>query len=74
MTIRILLASDWEKFDQTFALMVEYHLLSEDIVICLGDDGQTPANEVDKLLKNKEEWDDFVCVGNDRGIYRPNIY
>ncbi|SFN78290.1 undecaprenyl-phosphate 4-deoxy-4-formamido-L-arabinose transferase [Pseudobutyrivibrio sp. UC1225] len=39
-----------KNFGQHAALMAGFHFVSGDIVICLDDDGQTPANEVDKLL------------------------
>lgn len=47
-----------KNFGQHAALMAGYHFVTGDIVVCLDDDGQTPANEVDKLLNKIEEgWD-----------------
>lgn len=47
-----------KNFGQHAALMAGYHFITGDIVVCLDDDGQTPANEVDKLLNKIEEgWD-----------------
>ena len=37
-------------FGQHAALMAGFHHISGDIVVCLDDDGQTPATEVGKLL------------------------
>lgn len=49
-----------KNFGQHAALMAGFHYASGDIVICLDDDGQTPANEVDKLLDKLEEGYDVV--------------
>lgn len=40
-----------KNFGQHAALMAGFRESTGDIVVCLDDDGQTPANEVDKLLK-----------------------
>lgn len=40
-----------KNFGQHAALMAGFHFVSGDIVVCLDDDGQTPANEVNKLLE-----------------------
>lgn len=45
---------------QHAALMAGFHQVSGDIVVCLDDDGQTPANEVDKLIEKMEEGYDVV--------------
>ncbi len=37
-------------FGQHAALMAGFHYVSGDIVVCLDDDGQTPADQVDRLL------------------------
>ena len=37
------------------ALMAGFHYVSGDIVVCLDDDGQTPADEVGKLIEKIEE-------------------
>ena len=38
-------------FGQHAALMAGFHYVSGDIIVCLDDDGQTPASEVGKLLE-----------------------
>ena len=47
-------------FGQHGALMAGFHHCAGDIVVCLDDDGQTPANEVGKLLAKLEEGYDVV--------------
>lgn len=47
-------------FGQHAALMAGFRYAHGDIVVCLDDDGQTPANEVDKLLAKIEEGFDVV--------------
>lgn len=47
-------------FGQHAALMAGLRYSDGDYVICLDDDGQTPANEVDKLLGKLEEGYDAV--------------
>lgn len=47
-------------FGQHAALMAGFHYCSGDIVVCLDDDGQTPASEVEKLLEKIEEGADVV--------------
>lgn len=47
-------------FGQHGALMAGFHYAKGDILVCLDDDGQTPANEVDKLLRAIEEGADAV--------------
>ena len=47
-------------FGQHAALMAGFHSVSGDIVVCLDDDGQTPADEVDKLLDEIEKGYDVV--------------
>ncbi len=37
-------------FGQHAALMAGFHYVSGDIVVCLDDDGQTPASEADRLI------------------------
>ena len=39
-----------ENFGQHAALMAGFHHVNGDIVVCLDDDGQTPANEAGKLV------------------------
>lgn len=47
-------------FGQHAALMAGFHYVKGDVVVCLDDDGQTPACEVDKLLKGIEDGADVV--------------
>ena len=47
-------------FGQHGALMSGFHHCRGDIVVCLDDDGQTPADEVGKLLSKLEEGYDVV--------------
>ena len=46
-------------FGQHAALMAGLRHSDGDYVVCLDDDGQTPADEVDKLLNKLEEG--FLC-------------
>ncbi len=54
-----------KNFGQHAALMAGFHFVSGDVVVCLDDDGQTPANEVDKLLAKIEEGYDAVYAKYD---------
>lgn len=47
-------------FGQHAALMAGFHQVRGDIVICLDDDGQTPADEAGKLLEEIEKGSDVV--------------
>lgn len=49
-----------KNFGQHSALMAGLRYSDGDYVVCLDDDGQTPANEVDKLLDKLEEGYDAV--------------
>ena len=49
-----------KNFGQHAALMAGFHYMHGEIVVCLDDDGQTPANEVGKLLNGIEEGADVV--------------
>lgn len=49
-----------KNFGQHSALMAGLRQASGDYVVCLDDDGQTPADEVDKLLDKLEEGFDAV--------------
>lgn len=40
-----------KNFGQHAALMAGFHYANGDIIICLDDDGQAPADEVDKLTE-----------------------
>lgn len=47
-------------FGQHAALMAGFHEARGEIIVCLDDDGQTPANEVGKLLEQLEAGSDVV--------------
>jgi len=49
-----------KNFGQHSALMAGFHYVTGDIVVCLDDDGQTPADEVGKLLGGIEQGSDVV--------------
>lgn len=49
-----------KNFGQHAALMAGFHYVKGDIVVCLDDDGQTPACEVGRLLAGIEEGADVV--------------
>jgi len=49
-----------KNFGQHAAIMAGFHHINGDYVVCLDDDGQTPANEVSKLLNKLDEGYD-VC-------------
>lgn len=49
-----------KNFGQHAALMAGFNYVRGDIVVCLDDDGQTPADEVGKLLNGIEEGADVV--------------
>lgn len=44
-------------FGQHSAIMAGFTYLTGDIVVCLDDDGQTPANEMFKLIDKLEDFD-----------------
>lgn len=49
-----------KNFGQHAALMAGFRFATGDIIVCLDDDGQTPADEVGKLLKKIEDGFDVV--------------
>lgn len=49
-----------KNFGQHAALMAGFHEVRGDIIVCLDDDGQTPADEVGKLLSGIEAGSDVV--------------
>ena len=49
-----------KNFGQHAALMAGFRHVKGDIVVCLDDDGQTPANEAGKLIAGIEEGADVV--------------
>ena len=54
-----------KNFGQHSALMAGLRYSDGDYVVCLDDDGQTPADEVDKLLRKLEEGYDAVYAKYD---------
>lgn len=71
--IRKLCEEDWRikgvnlarNFGQHAALMAGFHHVRGDVVICLDDDGQTPADEAGKLLEEIEKGSDVVYAKYD---------
>ena len=55
-----------KNFGQHSALMAGFQYASGDIVVCMDDDGQTPAAEVDRLIQKLEEGYDVVYAQYDR--------
>lgn len=49
-----------KNFGQHAALMAAFHEVSGDVIVCLDDDGQTPASEVSKLLDGINDGSDVV--------------
>lgn len=49
-----------KNFGQHAALMAGFHYAKGDVIVCLDDDGQTPADEVGKLLEQIEQGYDVV--------------
>ena len=49
-----------KNFGQHAALMAGFHYITGDILVCLDDDGQTPADEVGKLLQEIKNGQDVV--------------
>ena len=64
-----------KNFGQHAALMAGMRETTGDYVVCLDDDGQTPANEVDKLLTALEEGADAVYAryGNKKHSFFRNF-
>lgn len=60
-----------KNFGQHAALMAGFRLVSGDIIVCLDDDGQTPADEVGKLLDKIEEGSDVVYARYDHKKHSP---
>lgn len=54
-----------KNFGQHAALMAGFHQTTGDVVVCLDDDGQTPANEVHKLLEKIDLGYDVVYASYD---------
>lgn len=49
-----------KNFGQHSALMAGFHYVTGDIIVCLDDDGQTPADEADRLIKAVEDGADVA--------------
>lgn len=56
-------------FGQHAALMAGFHYVKGDVVVCLDDDGQTPANEAGKLLAEIEKGSDVVYAKYDHKMH-----
>lgn len=54
-----------KNFGQHSAIMAGFSIVTGDVIICLDDDGQTPANEVDKLISKINEGYDVVYAEYD---------
>lgn len=54
-----------KNFGQHGALMAGFYQVKGDILVCLDDDGQTPADEVGKLLAEIENGQDVVYASYD---------
>ena len=55
-----------KNFGQHGALMAGFHQVTGDVLVCLDDDGQTPADEVGKLLEKIEAGDDVTGQNGDQ--------
>lgn len=60
-----------KNFGQHAALMAGFHQTSGDIIVCLDDDGQTPADEVGKLLEKLESGYDVVYASYESKQHSP---
>lgn len=60
-----------KNFGQHAALMAGFHHVAGDIIVCLDDDGQTPADEVGKLLAGIEEGSDVVYAKYEHKMHSP---
>lgn len=58
-----------KNFGQHAALMAGFHHCEGDIIVCLDDDGQTPADEVGKLLDKIEEGYDVVYASYEHKMH-----
>lgn len=54
-----------KNFGQHAALMAGFRHVTGDVIVCLDDDGQTPADEVGKLLEKIEAGEDVVYAKYD---------
>lgn len=60
-----------KNFGQHAALMAGFHYVKGDILVCLDDDGQTPADEVGKLLQEIENGQDVVYAKYEHKKHSP---
>ena len=60
-----------KNFGQHAALMAGFHQVKGDILVCLDDDGQTPADEVGKLLEEIESGQDVVYASYEHKKHSP---
>lgn len=58
-----------KNFGQHAALMAGFRYAKGDIILCLDDDGQTPAEEMDKLLAEIEKGRDVVYAKYDHKMH-----
>lgn len=58
-------------FGQHAALMAGFHHASGEIIVCLDDDGQTPADEVGKLLEKIDAGYDVVYAAYEQKMQNP---
>ena len=58
-----------KNFGQHAALMAGFHQVTGDILVCLDDDGQTPADEVGKLFAEIEAGQDVVYASYDHKMH-----
>jgi len=58
-----------KNFGQHAALMAGFHQVTGDILVCLDDDGQTPADEVGKLLAEIEAGQDVVYASYEHKMH-----
>lgn len=54
-----------KNFGQHAALMAGFHYATGDYIVCLDDDGQTPANEVERMLEPLHHGSDVVYAQYD---------
>ena len=60
-----------KNFGQHAALMAGFHQVKGDILVCLDDDGQTPADEDGKLLEEIESGQDVVYASYEHKKHSP---
>src|SRR3712207_3729696 len=53
-----------KNFGQHSAIMADFDEVKGDYIICLDDDGQTPASQVDRLINKLAEGYDVVFAGD----------